>query len=178
MRYFLPVSLLALLVGCSARPDDWRAALDQQLPILGHRNWIVVVDSAYPWQTAPGIQTFYTSASQIEVVQAVLDATRSAPHVDPIIYIDEELTHVPDDDAPGVQAYRKQLDALLNGLPVNRLPHEQIIARLDQAGNTFRVLALKTDMTLPYTSVFIELYCGYWDAPREQRLRQLMKPTP
>jgi hypothetical protein len=27
-------------------------------------------------------------------------------------------------------------------------------------------------MTIPYTSVFFELDCGYWDADAEQRLRQ------
>jgi len=34
------------------------------------------------------------------------------------------------------------------------MEHEQIISRLDEAGQTFRVLIIKTDMTLPYTSVF------------------------
>jgi hypothetical protein len=29
-------------------------------------------------------------------------------------------------------------------------------------------------MTIPYTSVFFELDCGYWNAEAEQRLRQAM----
>lgn len=33
---------------------DWKTALNRELPILGHRNWVVVADSAYPSQTAPG----------------------------------------------------------------------------------------------------------------------------
>jgi hypothetical protein len=33
-------------------------------------------------------------------------------------------------------------------------------------------LIVKTDMTIPYTSVFFELDCGYWNAGAEERLRQ------
>jgi hypothetical protein len=36
------------------------------------------------------------------------------------------------------------------------------------------VLILKTDLTLPYTSVFIELDCGYWGPEKEQALRAMM----
>jgi hypothetical protein len=42
---------------------------------------------------------------------------------------------------------------------------------LDEAGKTFNVLILKTNLTLPYTSVFLELDCGYWSEEAEQRLR-------
>ena len=52
------------------------------------------------------------------------------------------------------------------------LPHEQIIAKLDQTAQLFRVLIVKTDLTIPYTSIFFELDCGYWSAEAEQRLRQ------
>ena len=45
---------------------------------------------------------------------------------------------------------------------------------LDEAGQTFRVLIIKTDMTLPYTSVFLQLDCGYWTAEAEKRLRETM----
>jgi len=38
----------------------WRATLDDRLPLLGHRNWIVVADSAYPWQASAGIETIVT----------------------------------------------------------------------------------------------------------------------
>jgi hypothetical protein len=37
----------------------WKKDLSEQLPLLGHRNWVVVADSAYPLQTAPGIETIY-----------------------------------------------------------------------------------------------------------------------
>ena len=40
-----------------ATNSDWRSRLTQELPLLGHRNWIAVVDSAYPLQTSAGIET-------------------------------------------------------------------------------------------------------------------------
>jgi hypothetical protein len=30
-------------------------------------------------------------------------------------------------------------------------------------------------MALPYTSVFLELDCGYWNAEKEQRLRSALE---
>ena len=54
------------------------------------------------------------------------------------------------------------------------LPHEQIISKLDEAGKTFHILVLKSTMTIPYTSVFIRLDCGYWTEEQEKRLRERM----
>jgi hypothetical protein len=33
---------------------------------------------------------------------------------------------------------------------------------------------LKTDLTIPYTSVFIQLNCKYWSNDAEKRMRQKM----
>jgi hypothetical protein len=60
--------LLALLftVSCAFQSQaqvSWQTKLEQELPLLGHRNWIVIADSAYPWQTAPGIETINTGAT-------------------------------------------------------------------------------------------------------------------
>jgi len=32
------------------------------LPLFGHRNWIVVADSAYPAHSMPGIETIVSGA--------------------------------------------------------------------------------------------------------------------
>ena len=53
------VFLLALLCTVSSvfpsqGQEPWQTKLKKELPLLGHRNWIVIADSAYPWQTAPG----------------------------------------------------------------------------------------------------------------------------
>lgn len=140
--------------------------------MYGHRNWIVVADSAYPAQSRPGIETVVAGADHVAVLKEVLTAVSASKHIRPVILTDRELAFVPDSGAPGIEAYRRELDQLLEGRSRDVLEHEQIIARLDQAAQTFRVLIIKTNMTLPYTSVFLQLDCGYWGADAEQRLRQ------
>ena len=42
------------------------------------------------------------------------------------------------------------------------------------SSKTFRVLIIKTTLTIPYTSVFLQLDCAYWSAAAESRLRAKM----
>jgi hypothetical protein len=149
----------------------WESTLESRLPALGHRNWIAIVDSAYPAQASPGIETVVTGDEQLDVVKIVLDRLAAAPHVRPVIHLDAELAHIDVADAPGIDQYRADLAQLLPKEGVRREPHAAIIKKLDAAGQKFRVLVLKTTLTLPYTSVFIELDCGYWSSDAEQRLR-------
>jgi len=142
------------------------------MPLLGHRNWILVVDSAYPLQVSPGIETIETNAGQVEVVRTVLAAINRAPQVRPVVFTDAELPLITDEDAPGITNYRSEITSLLRNYPIEQLPHEKIIANIDEAGKTFRVLVLKTNMTIPYTSVFIRLDCKYWSDDQEKRLRE------
>lgn len=155
----------------------WLARLNQELPLLGHRNWIAVVDSAYPLQTSVGIETVETDSDQLDVVRAVLDHLSRAKHVRPVVFTDAELKVIAEADAPGVTYYRDSLNHLLEqsgSAEVQSLPHEQIISRLDEAGKTFHILVLKTRMTIPYTSVFLRLDCGYWTEEQEKKLREKM----
>jgi len=144
------------------------------MPLLGHRNWILIVDSAYPLQVSPGIETIETNANQIEVVKYVLNAIGHSIHVSPVISMDSELPFVPDEEAPGASGYRAQIAKLLFGYPVETVPHDKIIAKIDDAGKQFHVLVLKSNLTIPYTSVFIRLDCKYWSADSENRLRSKM----
>jgi hypothetical protein len=153
---------------------DWERQLETLLPLYGHRNWIVVADSAYPAQSKPGIETIVSGAGQFEVAARVLDAIGASPHVRANIYLDQELEFVAEADAPGVTAYRAKLDGLLKNANRTSMLHEQIIARLDQVSQVFRVLVIKTELTIPYTSIFFELGCAYWPADAEKRLRQAM----
>src|ERR1700733_8541757 len=153
---------------------DWRVRLQAELPLLGHRNWIAVVDSAYPLQTSAGIETVETNSDQLEVVKTVLDQLAKAKHVRPVIFTDAELKAVPESDAAGVTAYREALANLVGKTEAQSLPHEEIISKLDEAGKTFHILVLKTNLTIPYTSVFIRLECAYWKPDAENRLREAM----
>lgn len=151
----------------------WERILQERLPLYGHRNWIVVADSAYPAQSHPAIETVFSGADQIAALTAVVAALRSTAHVRPIIHADQELSLVSENDAPGVDSYRKQLTTLV-GKELKSTPHEEIISMLDRAAQLFRVLIIKTTMTIPYTSVFFELDCAYWNADSERRLRSAM----
>jgi L-fucose mutarotase/ribose pyranase (RbsD/FucU family) len=176
-------SLTALLLtmtglAIAAPPPEsvpqWQTKLAQILPLLGHRNWIMIVDSAYPLQSSAGVETLETNADQIEVLRTVLSAIDSSIQVRPIVYMDAELPFVTEKDAPGVTAYREKIKATLGGRTITSLPHEQIIAKVDEVGKTFRIVVLKTTMTVPYTSVFLQLNCKYWSDDAEAQMRKAM----
>lgn len=154
---------------------EWEDELTCRLSLFGHRNWIVIADAAYPAQSNPGIETVVADADQIQVMQTVLGRIAATKHIRINVYADLELSFVEENDAPGISEYRRRLDLLLNESGVKRLPHDQIIAKLDQCANLFRILIVKTSLTIPYTAVFLELECGYWNADAEQRLRAAMR---
>ncbi len=153
---------------------DWKNHLSSIIPLFGHRNWIVVADSAYPAQSRPGIETVVADESQVEVVRFVSEAIEASGHVSAKVYVDRELEFVRETDAPGVDLYRQQLEVALEGAQVESIPHWQVITKLDETAQMFRVLIIKTPMTIPYSSVFFELDCGYWNADAEERLRERM----
>jgi len=155
----------------------WNQQLALRIPAYGHRNWIVIADSAYPAQSRDGIETLVTHEDHLTVVKGVFDALAKAKHIRPVVYLDSELPHVPEADAGGIGQYRTDLAKQLGDRKPRSLPHDQLIAKLNNAGDTFKVLVLKTNLTLPYTSVFLELDCGYWSPEAEQRLRDAMKPV-
>lgn len=187
MRFSLVCLLLIAVVGavgCKDRgsagrsSESWEQRFRQLLALYGHRNWIVVADSAYPAQSGQGIETIVSGADHLDVLQKVLDGLAASKHVKPIIYTDQELQFVPEEGAAGVSAYRQRLATLFKNRPVSILPHGQIISKLDQVGRTFRVLIIKTNMTIPYTTVFLELDCAYWGADAEGKLRALVPSQP
>lgn len=172
-RVFVFGVAMTCLLGC--QNTAWQAQLKKSLPELGHRNWIVVADSAYPRQNSSGIETLVTGCDQLDVLETVLKAIEETPHVRAIVQMDQELAHVAEADAPGVTAYREGLKAMLKDKTVQVKPHETIIADLDEASQMFNILLLKTTMTVPYTSVFFQLDCAYWDADQENRLRKALE---
>ena len=154
---------------------DWEEVLKDRIQLYGHRNWLVIADSAYPAQSRQGIEIIAANDEQMAVLAKTFAILEQSKHVRPIIYTDRELGFVFEKDVPGVASYREQLAHLFKGYEVRTLPHEEIISKLDRAGEMFRVLVIKTDMRIPYTSVFCELDCGYWNAQAEERLRAAMR---
>jgi len=174
MRKFILAAVLLASVAFAipAHPQsDWKSRVAENLPLLGHRNWILIVDSAYPLQSSPGVETIETNASHLDVLRYVLGAINGSIHVRPLIYMDRELPFVPDDDAPGASAYRAQIARALSDYTIESIPHERVISQINETSKEFHVLVLKTTMTIPYSSVFIRLDCKYWSDDAEKRMR-------
>jgi D-ribose pyranose/furanose isomerase RbsD len=190
MRAMIPIFGLAILISlfpACEREDDgreerdampdahvvkvptWMDTLAGYMPALGHRNWIVVADSAFPLQISPGIETIVTNEDHFAVLDKVLK------HLRPKIWLDKELNFVTEDLAPGADDARRRLEEALKGRGVAPVLHEDLIARLDEVGKTFKIVMVKTTLAVPYTTVFLELDCGYWPSANEAKMREKMK---
>lgn len=176
---FLVLPTILTLHSCSmketAQPEEknWEEILQQKLPYLGHRNWIVIADMAYPLQSSEGIITLWANESYESVLGKVNAMINEAPHVFAHVYYDKELSFIPEEDAPGITALRRQMEVIC-GKEAQSIPHEELISRLDEAGKLFSVVLIKTPTLIPYTTTFFELDCNYWDATRASRLEERM----
>jgi len=167
---------LFLIIGCSdVKEMTWQEKFVKTLLVFGHRNWILIADSAYPAQSRSSIETLATGENQLDLVKAVLEAIETCNHIRANVYLDTEMQYISEQDVEGIDQYRKDLKNLLADQIQMSLPHDQLIAKLDEVAQMFHVLVLKSELTLPYTSVFIELECGYWSAEKENRLQQAIK---
>ncbi|MDX2046068.1 MAG: hypothetical protein SFU87_04740 [Chitinophagaceae bacterium] len=153
--------------------SNWEKQFDEQLELSGHRNWILVVDKAFPQQ--PGMHIINTGEKLLPVLEKVLQKIRSSAHVKPVVFNDAELQYISDSLAPGAEDYKTRLKKVLNEITVTPLLHDTVFVQMDAASKLFSVTVLKTEEVIPYSSVFIQLDCAYWSSEKEQRLRQLMK---
>lgn len=160
----------------SVRPDTtWDSALLEKLPLLGHRNWILVVDKAYPVPVGDHVMVINTGQPITAVLDTVIGLLEKQPHVKPIVYVDKEAAYLDESHAPGINSYRAQLAELMRPIPQQArrsLWHNDVFQQMDKAAALFQVIILKTESLIPYSSVFMELDCKYWDATREQALRK------
>jgi hypothetical protein len=122
-----------------------------------------------------GIETIVADEEQTTVLARAFAILQESPHIKPIIHTDAEMKFVPEEDAPGISSYREQLGGIFKDHDVRALPHEEIISKLDDVGEKFRVLLIKATMRIPYSSVFLELECGYWNSHSEKQLREAMR---
>jgi hypothetical protein len=98
---------------------SWTQVLEEDLHLLGHRNWILVADKAFPEQSSAGMKYLYVEQDLLPTLEYVLNA-------------------------------------------------------IDESSSLFRVLVIKTNCVLPYTSVFLQLDCSYWGPENEKVLREKM----
>ncbi len=152
----------------------WKDKFMETLQLLGHRNWILIVDKAYPLQSANGIDYINTGESHEDVLKYVLGEVAAASHIKPAIYTDKEfdyLSAIGEKEAQMVEAMK----AAFEGYEVQSILHDEIFTKLDSASKLFNVMVIKTESTVAYSSVFVELDCGYWTAEKEAQLRAAMK---
>ena len=160
-------------VACSARKqkEPWRGILRSEVHRSGERNWIVIADSAFAVMAHQGIQTILTHEEAPKVLDAVLQEISESEHVTPKVFLTTELMKIDNDSAPGIERYRKEIKDALRGREETQLQERLIRLLLTETQQNFRVLVLKTETALPYSSVFIELDSGYWDSELEAKLR-------
>src|SRR5436190_23706099 len=70
------ICLAAVLISTPLRSAEthhaaasWQDTLRSRVSEYGHRNWIVIADSAYPIQTSSGIETIVSNADHFQVLQ-------------------------------------------------------------------------------------------------------------
>ena len=104
--------------------SDWKEVLETDLHLLGHRNWILVVDKAFPEQSSPGMKYIYVEQDLLPTLEHVLGALDKSTHVKPIIYQDKELSYIKEEQVNGIEAFRSSAAKTLDGRAVNTLLHD------------------------------------------------------
>jgi hypothetical protein len=158
----------------SARSSDWRDVVQNRLSLYGHRNWIVVADSAFPAYAEPGIETIVVNNDLLSVVRYVASAISSSGHVRATVFLDQELQFIDEHDYPGVLELKEQIAAAFAKNQVSSIPHREVMTKISETGKTFRILFIKTTATIPYTSVYMRLGCGYMTDETDRKIQSAM----
>lgn len=190
-RWLLAVAIVIGASGCAMRsqiePITWHSAVHRQAQQLGYRNWIVIVEASFPAHNRPGVRQVNAPVDVPEAVGYVLNVLEQTEHVRPRVFLTRELRSVENDFAPGIDQFRERIRGSLHGHEAIELDQQSLLTLLEEAASRFDILVIRTPTALPYTSVFLELQPGYWDADSESRLReritrermdQLRRPIP
>lgn len=173
----LTCSCVLGLAGCagdSSAKRPWLGTIRHELGYLGARNWVVVAEAAFPTSSRRGLRVIQVDADIPDVLEGLEDVIEEKHHVKPRIYLTREISKMPYDYAPGVEAHREDLKEALHGRETVRLDNEMLMSLINNTSKSYRVLVIKTRTALPYSSVFVELGSGYWDAESEAALRKGM----
>ena len=180
---FLLVFILFLGVSCvqTANPpinpsvNNWKSQFGEQLSLLGHRNWILVVDKAFPAQNAAGIITINTGEALMPVLQYTIKQIEASTHVKPIVFTDKELNYISVKQVPEIEKFKTDLFAVIPKDQAQTMLHDSVFVKIAKASELFRIVVLKTEQVIPYSSVFLQLDCKYWGGEDEKLLREAIK---
>ena len=161
-------------VGCAPMGggDSWRVKVDHQAARLGYRNWIVVAEASFPLHNRPGLRLVSAPVEVPEALDYVLQALERTENLRPQVYLTRELRSVENDYAPGIDQLRERLREAMHGHEFTELDQQALMTLIEDANRSFDVLVIRTQSALPYSSVFLQLRPGYWDAESEERLRE------
>jgi D-ribose pyranose/furanose isomerase RbsD len=159
----------------TAKLPDWKTQVDNHISAFGHRNWILIVDKAFPAQNTAGLITIDTKENLHDVLSLTLRQIAASTHVKPIVYTDTEFAYLNSEQVSAIDEYKEARAEILDKYNPRVLLHDSVFVKIDKASKLFKVLVLKTNEVVPYSSVFIELDCKYWSSEKEIILRDAMK---
>ncbi len=177
----LPLPLVSVWVlmlgGCglstpSSPPPPWAEEVTREVGALGIQNWIIIAESSFPVASRRGVRTVVVDADVPELVDFVINELEKSETVNPSFNLARELPFVKNDNAPGIDEFRRQLKEALHGHQVREMDHRSLTLLAHSESAKYAVLVLKTRTALPYSNVFIELDSGYWDRESEDALRR------
>ncbi|GAA5493925.1 hypothetical protein Rhal01_00077 [Rubritalea halochordaticola] len=168
--------LFASCLNSSSKPPAlWVKALDSEINSLGALNWIIVTDSSFPALGNSVSHTIISPTDLPSTLHEVIQSMESSGHVKPRIYVTRESQELQEDYAPGITRHREKLHEALHGYEAYALPESTMRSIVLESGKKYRILVIKSQTSLPYTSVYVELESGYWDSESETALRKHME---
>jgi L-fucose mutarotase/ribose pyranase (RbsD/FucU family) len=118
LKYLLTALLIfSCAIGCKkeaskteeSTSDSWKPEFKNKLSEYGHRNWILIVDKAFPAQNSAGIVTIDTHQGMLKVLDCTLQQIDSSSHVKPLIFTDKELNYITKNQIENIGEYRTAL---------------------------------------------------------------------
>lgn len=152
--------------------SNWKEEFSLELPKLGHRNWILIVDKAFPELASYNIKIINTNSPLLNVLNEVKTVLDSQSHITPILYKDLELEMLDEGLVKGSTKFKENLYKIYPKEAYKSILHEEIFSKMDSSSKIFKILVLKSETTIPYSSVFMELDCKYWNPELESLLRK------
>lgn len=159
----------------AAHLEQLRAQLAPELARLGARNWIVIADPTFPVLAGEGVIVLPVEADSADTFREVLDQLELQAALVPRIWLSRELSAIPENRAPGIRRYLREMKNLIRGRFHYDIDQRFIDMQLAQAAARYRVLYIKTNTHLPYSSIAIELDSGYWNPDAEAEVRQRLQ---
>jgi len=184
MKYFFAIALLLFLNSCSSLTSNnntstqtplWANAVDAEIKALGSYNWIIIADASFPALSTKGSHILVTPTNISGALDYTIQSIESLSHVRPRIYATRESLELSEANAPGIKSHTKAIQKAIAGRETINLSERTIKRLVLEAGKKYRILIIKTESTLPYSSIYLELESGYWDSEAETALRKGMK---